>query len=241
MTATPETLALFDLDGTLLQARDELHHAAFDHALRVVFGAAASVSSLDKAAALDRILVRQAATAAGVEPSRIDADTERVMAVMGRYYALRVGPGDRVDRVLPGVAELLRRLRAIGIPVAVATGSARLVAQAKLHAAGLAEYLPSGAFGDEANDRPALLRQAIVDAGAVYGRRFLAGKAIVIGDTPGDISAARAVGARVLAVATGRFSVDELDEHGPDFSFPHLNSPDAVIRAIRGDTMATAQ
>ena len=241
MTATPETLAVFDLDGTLLSAGDELHHAAFDHALRTVFGAAASVASLDKAAALDRLLVRQAAAAAGVEQARIDADSERVMAVMGRYYSLRVGPGDRADRVLPGVAELLRRLRASGVPVAIATGSARAVAQAKLRAAGLADYLRSGAYGDEVEDRPELLRRAIVDASGAYGRRFLAGNAIVIGDTPGDILAARVVGARVLAVATGRFSLDELDEHGPDFSFPHLDSPDAVIRAIRGDAKPPAQ
>lgn len=235
MLTTAETLAVFDLDGTLLTARDELHHAAFDHALKVVFGAAASVASLDKVAALDRLLALQAAAAVGIDSETIAAGVDRVMAVMGRYYALRVRPGDRVERVLPGVTELLRRLRAGGIPIVVATGSARVVAQTKLAAAGLDIYLTTGAYGDEAEDRPSLLRQALEAASTSHQRRFLAPNAIVIGDTPGDIVAARAIGARILAVATGRFSTDELDEHGPDFTFPHLDSPDAVIRAIRGD------
>ena len=38
----------------------------------------------------------------------------------------------------------------------------------------------------------------------------------VIGDTPADIEAARAIGARVLAVATGKLKRDELAAHQPD-------------------------
>ena len=82
-------------------------------------------------------------------------------------------------------------------------------------------------------NRSALVRHAVAQAGSRYGRKFLAANAVVIGDTPADILAARDTGARVVAVATGRFGVDELDGHGPDAIFADLTNADAVIKAIR--------
>ena len=55
---------------------------------------------------------------------------------------------------------------------------------------------------------------------------------VIIGDTPADIDCGRAIGARAIAVATGRYSVDELAEHNPFVVFPNLADTDAVMRAI---------
>jgi phosphoglycolate phosphatase-like HAD superfamily hydrolase len=73
----------------------------------------------------------------------------------------------------------------------------------------------------------------VQQATARYGRKFLAANAVVIGDTPADVNAARETGARVVAVATGRFDIDELDALGPDATFADLTNADAVIKAIR--------
>ena len=146
---------------------------------------------------------------------------------------MRVHDGDRVPWVLPGAADVLRKLRATGIAMAVATGSLREVAELKLATSGLRDYFPVGAFGDEVSDRADLVRQAVKQASVRYGRKFLAANAVVIGDTPADIGAARETGARVVAVATGRFDVDELDGFGPDATFADLTNADAVIKAIR--------
>jgi phosphoglycolate phosphatase len=85
-------------------------------------------------------------------------------------------------------------------------------------------------------DRPGLVRRAVQQATDRYGRRFLTANAVVIGDTPADIDAARDTGARVVAVATGRFAVDELDGYGPDATFADLTNADSVIKAIREPT-----
>jgi phosphoglycolate phosphatase-like HAD superfamily hydrolase len=55
---------------------------------------------------------------------------------------------------------------------------------------------------------------------------------VVIGDTPADIECARAVGARAIGVATGRFPVDELRRHGAAAVFADLTDTDAVVRVI---------
>lgn len=227
-----EIVALFDLDGTLLRAGDPIHRAAFEHALRVVFGTAASLGDLELAGQLDLAIAARALARQGLDASRDDLRVREVMTIMGRYYRLRVGAGERENWVLDGVVDLLRKLRAAGVATVVASGSAREVAAAKLASAGLSDYFPAGAFGDEAEDRPTLLRHAVSAAGKVYRRGFALANAVVLGDTPADVLAARAIGARVVAVATGRFSSDDLDEQGPDASFPDLGNADAVIKAI---------
>ncbi len=229
-------VALFDLDGTLIRVGDPVHHAAFEHATQVVFGAEIDITTLDLAGAVDRHLYDQVASRLGMAADEADARFPEWSAILGRYYQLRVDPQDRADWLLPGATEVLRRLQAAGIALAIATGSIRSVAERKLVGAGLHEYFPAGAFGDEVSDRAGLVRRALADATTRYGRRFLAADAVVIGDTPADIRAARHTGTRVVTVATGRFHTDELDGHGPDAAFDDLSNTDAVVRAIRGVT-----
>jgi beta-phosphoglucomutase-like phosphatase (HAD superfamily) len=236
LAANHDVLAIFDLDGTLLRAPDPVHLAGFDHALHVVFGTGATVQNLPRSGQLDRALARAALAEmdGGAAARRDDERIKEVMTIMGRYYRLRVRDGDRMDWVLEGAVDVLRKLRAAGIGVALTTGSARDVGAGKLAASGLADFFPVAAFGDEADERVELLRQALKDAAKTYRRPYLAPNAVVIGDAPADVEAARLIGARVVAVATGRYSTDQLDEHGPDATFPDLANADAVIRAIRG-------
>ncbi len=233
VAANHEILALFDLDGTVLRVGDPVHHAAFEHATRLVFGVELDITTLELGGAVDRRLYDQVAAASGFAPADAERRFGEWVAVVNRFYHLRVRDGDRTSWVLPGAADVLRKLRATGIAMAIATGSVREVAELKLSSSGLRDYFPAGAFGDEVPDRASLVRRAVQQATASYGRRFLAANAVVIGDTPADVAAARENGARVIAVATGRFDVDELDACGPDATFADLTNADAVIKAIR--------
>jgi phosphoglycolate phosphatase-like HAD superfamily hydrolase len=234
VAADRDVLALFDLDGTLIRVGDRVHHAAFEHATRVVLGEDLDITTLDLAGAVDRRLFDQVAERIGLDPGDADARFPGFVAALGDYYADRVGAGDRTGWVLPGVPDLLLELRATGVAIAIATGSTRAVAEAKLIGAGLDGHFPTGAFGDEARDRAALVHTAWTRACAHHGRSFPVTDTVVIGDTPADIAAARHTGTRVVAVATGRFGVDELDGHGPDATFADLADVAAVVRAISG-------
>ena len=66
----------------------------------------------------------------------------------------------------------------------------------------------------------------------VHGRSFDLREAVVVGDTPDDIHCARVNGARALAVATGRHSVEELREHGADAVFEDLSDTSRVVRVL---------
>jgi phosphoglycolate phosphatase-like HAD superfamily hydrolase len=55
---------------------------------------------------------------------------------------------------------------------------------------------------------------------------------VIIGDTPADIHCGRPIGARAIAVATGRYDADALAAHAPAAVFPTLTDTDAVLAAI---------
>ncbi len=54
----------------------------------------------------------------------------------------------------------------------------------------------------------------------------------MLGDTPHDITCARAIGAKAIAIATGKFSRAELETHRPDFVFDDLSDLAAVLAAL---------
>jgi phosphoglycolate phosphatase-like HAD superfamily hydrolase len=55
---------------------------------------------------------------------------------------------------------------------------------------------------------------------------------VLIGDTPNDVAAARESGARVIAVATGRSSTEELAAAGADVVLEDLTQTEQLQSAI---------
>lgn len=233
-TSASDVVALFDIDGTLIRAGDPAHRAAFDHALVSVYEVPATLDGVPLAGMLDRQIARLALTPHGLGPSEVDAGLDRLVAVMGDHYGAAVGRGDRVGHLLPGVAEAASALRAAGVALAVVTGNARPIARAKLAAAHLDRLFPVGAYGDEADDRASLVRIGMAVAEAHYGRRFPSARAIVVGDTALDVRAARAAGARALAVCTGAAPRAALERAGADTVLDDLADTERVLRVVLG-------
>jgi len=62
--------------------------------------------------------------------------------------------------------------------------------------------------------------------------RYAPSETVLVGDTPADIAAARLGGARVVAVATGRFDLSALEPHRPDALLGDLSDTDLFVEAI---------
>ena len=99
----------------------------------------------------------------------------------------------------------------------------------KLEHFDLWRYFRCGAFGDGAADRNGLVPKALARVAACGGPAFASSDAVVIGDTPLDVACAKAGGARLIAVATGYHSVDELRAAGADVVFEDLRETGAVV------------
>ena len=216
---------LFDIDGTIIRAGDPAHRAAMEHAMAEVHGTSSTIDGLPLGGRLDRQIVRDALARDGVEPAVVDASLDDLLARTGRRYADLVGPDERRDWLLPGVEATLTALHDGGAVVGVLTGGARGVARHKLMAAGVADLLPIGAYGCEADERSHLVDLARAEAVA---RGAVVDVVVLVGDTPLDVAAARSAGAAAVAVATGRWTLAELAETGPDVLLADLHHPDGV-------------
>ncbi|MFQ5814408.1 MAG: HAD hydrolase-like protein, partial [Anaerolineae bacterium] len=86
--------------------------------------------------------------------------------------------------------------------------------------------------GDDALSRPELPAIAVDRAREVLEQDFSGKDVVIIGDTPADIDCGRALGVKSIAVATGRYSCEELRVHGPDFCFPNLSDTEAIVAAV---------
>lgn len=159
---------------------------------------------------------------------------------------LKVRMGETGGAVYPGVVDFLQRLwerkeladrsseatniaQTDGVAVGLLTGNCHLAALAKIEHFGLGSRVEKfGGFGDKYPDRNDVAASAKDSAAAYIGDRFDAKKMWVIGDTPNDIVCGRSIGARVLAVATGGSSFEELKQHGPDLCVRDLTEPDLL-------------
>ena len=205
-------LYLFDIDGTLVDTGGA-GMAALEETTRVVFGDAGP--PLDLAGSTDLGIVIGIHEHFSIEPTR-----ERIHAYFSIYQERldwNLAHGGFPGRVLEGVTGLLENLATrTGVTLGLLTGNIAGGAASKVRHYGLAGHFPFGAYGCDHHDRNRLGPIALERAAAHAGRTFTAEETWIIGDTPKDIACAKAIGARCLAVATGRFTVAELEAHGAD-------------------------
>lgn len=225
-------LVLFDIDGTLLDSHGA-GRRAMEAALRQVFGSTGS-TGYRYDGKTDRQIVRDQMRNDGHDDERIDALMPELMeAYLAGLQRELAAPTARVD-ALAGVAALLdalalREHHVVGL----LTGNLEAGARHKLVAAQIEwTRFPVGAFGSDHELREALPPIAQGRAHERFGHAFEGEAVVIIGDTPADIRCGRPVGARAIAVATGHYSVDDLQSHGPAAAFADLSDTDAILAVI---------
>lgn len=120
-------------------------------------------------------------------------------------------------RVLPGVQPLLELLaQRDGVLIGLLTGNIPEGAERKLRHFGLWHYFRFGAYGHACFDRDDVAHEASRQWCAFLPNDSNPQHVWVVGDTPHDIRCARSIGAKSLAVATGRFSHSQLAACRPD-------------------------
>jgi phosphoglycolate phosphatase-like HAD superfamily hydrolase len=224
-------LVLFDIDGTILWS-DGAGRRAMTAALTHVFGGAGP-TDYRYDGKTDPQIVRDLMRAAGYSDSLID---ERMSVLVERYLgSLEAGLAEGMHtHVYEGVPELLDAVEAREeLVLGLLTGNLHAGAAIKLRFAGVDfTRFRVGAFGSDHHHRPELPAIAQRRAREELGLDVPGSRIILIGDTPADIECGRSIGARTIAVATGRYTVEELARHEPLAVFPTLVDTDAVMQVI---------
>ncbi|HKJ91699.1 MAG TPA: HAD family hydrolase [Longimicrobiales bacterium] len=233
-------LILFDIDGTLLST-DGAASRAFHRALLEVYGTAGPITSFDFHGRTDREIARTLLRVAGFDDGAIDGRFAALWSVYLRELAVELNQASHRTRVMPGVVALLDALarRADAVVLGLLTGNIEEGARLKLASCGLNGRFALGAFGSDDEERDRLGAVAVGRARDLLGVTFRGADIVVVGDTPRDVQCARPVGARAVAVATGRHTVEELEEAGADAALADLSDLDLALAAILGAAPGT--
>lgn len=225
-------VVLFDIDGTILRSGG-VGRIAMERALADVFGSAGK-AEYHYDGKTDRQIVRDLMRLEGFSDADIDAQMEDLLAAYLTGLEGQLASGGRTVHVYAGVRELLDELEdEENVVLGLLTGNIEKGARAKLGAAGIDfSRFKINAFGSDHEERPALPAVAQQRAREFIGAEIAGDRLIVIGDTPADIRCGESIGAKAIGVATGRYSVDELQQHGPYAVFETLADTDAVMERI---------
>jgi len=217
------TILLFDIDGTILDTggagRRSMERAFADRHARRDACAGIAFGGMT-----DRAIARAGLAAIGVAPTpaAIDDLIAAYLAVLAEELAASTAV------VHAGIEPALDAAAAARAAVGLGTGNVRAGARLKLARVGLHERFAFGGFGCDDEARDALLRVGAERGARALGAPMEACRVVVVGDTPKDVGAARAIGAECLAVATGSFAIDALLACGATWAFRDLTQQGAL-------------
>jgi phosphoglycolate phosphatase-like HAD superfamily hydrolase len=225
------SLVLFDIDGTLLLSGGA-GVRAMTRAFESLFGVADAFRDVAIAGLTDTHLLSLALDGAQLpDTAEIHARFRDAYIPLLAEEVVRPGQGRR--GIMPGVEAALAALRAHpAYHLALLTGNYEQAAHIKLAHFGLADYFAWGVFGEESADRNDLGRIAMVRARERGVPDAARARAVILGDTPHDIYCAQAAGARSVAVATGSYSVEELQAAGADVALADLSDTKLVVELL---------
>jgi len=220
-------LLLFDIDGTMLLTNGT-GIGALERAGQRVLGDGYSLHGVSFSGCLDPLIFLDGAKLSGLEA------TDRHMAEFVEAFVEELERGlshpQATITILPGMPEVLIEFRdRPDVTLGMLTGNHSKTGPLKLRSAGIdPEWFAVTAWGDNGPTRPDLVPYAIQRYEALHGHGIDPKDVVVIGDTPNDIDCAHAHGCFAFAVATGKFTVEELREAGADYVAEDLSDVSAL-------------
>ncbi|MCI3221996.1 HAD family hydrolase [Streptomyces sp. NP-1717] len=220
-------LVLWDIDHTLIDTRGvgrELSAAAFAEVTRQPMREQATIDGITEA-----VIFRETAKLHGLTTDR--GDFERFAHALAQQHVAHAGELRERGSALIGAAAALDALAVANVRQTVVTGNVRAVAEIKLNVFGLDTHIEwdVGAYGEDADLRPALVDLALARSS------IAAGETVLIGDTLADVEGGLESGVCVIAVATGRSSSAELREAGAHHVLDDLTDTARLVEIITAE------
>jgi len=230
MGANALYLVLFDIDGTLI-ATGGAGMRAFNRALQDVFNIDGAHSEFRPDGKTDPMIARELLSHFGLEDQWCDRVREGLFSAYLHYLEneMQRAKDQGLIRILPGVLDLLEKLDGRSdFCQGLVTGNLQEGARIKLQKPSLDRYFRFGGYGSDAEDRTVLIRMAIERGIKAISPTHAQG-IYVFGDTPLDIIHGHAAGAKVIGIASGRYTLSDLGLHNPDLLLPDMVSNAEII------------
>jgi phosphoglycolate phosphatase-like HAD superfamily hydrolase len=217
-------LVLFDIDGTLVHTG----HAgtrAFAKTFSMEFNLHHGSEKMKFAGRTDVSLVREFFQIHGLPetPQNFRRFFEHYIFWLDQILGHSGGHSCR------GIFQFIDSLLSLPQPpvLGLLTGNIQLGAEIKLRHFGLWELFLMGGFADDHEDRNHIAAAALQRGRRVVDPHLQPHEIVVIGDTPFDVRCGKFIGAKTLAVATGGFTLAELQPHAADWTVADLTQIEA--------------
>jgi phosphoglycolate phosphatase len=228
-------LVLFDVDGTLISTRGA-GMKAFYRALKHIFDVDVNEEVIRPDGKTDPLILKELLAYFNLADKWQDKTANDLFSSYLACLEEEMGHAreEGLIKVLPGVVELLQTLSIQpDFCVGLVTGNLEKGACIKLENAGLNGYFRFGGYGSDSEDRTVLTRIGIRRGAQVVAPQAVE-NSFVIGDTPLDVLHGHAAGADVIAVASAKYSMKELQAENPDLLVPDLTPTEEIICFMRG-------
>ena len=224
-----DSLLLWDIDGTLV-CTDKAGERSLLTLIKEVYGRDLGPTLPVKLAGrTDVSIARDILTFLEVPVTADEEKKFRDAYLAGLPKALPTGK----SKLHPGIQEVLDAVHAHPeIHQGLLTGNHEEGAKLKLEHLGIWKYFEFGAYADDSAIRDELGPFALKRAKEKLGIDFPPERVFIIGDTPHDVACGKAIGAKTIAVATGSFSVAELEACAPTYTFKDFSDTGALLRVV---------
>ncbi|MGQ5596836.1 HAD family hydrolase [Streptomyces sp. ESR1.13] len=230
-------LVLWDIDRTLLYTGD-IDRRVYKETFTSVVGRPPTALPARGTGVTMPLAVRELLRVNQVPEQDVEAFAARIVDELPERLAghreLLVNDGV----IMPGAVDALTAVQqAEHLIPTVVTGNLRGSAQTKLSELGLIGYLDTtiGGFASDDSHRPALVRIAQGRAAAKHGGPFNRDNTVIVGDSLEDVRTGFEGGARVIAVASGTTTEQQLRAAGAQHVLADLTSTTTLLRLINQD------
>ncbi|AUW94091.1 hypothetical protein BXT84_09110 [Sulfobacillus thermotolerans] len=217
---TSPILLLWDIDGTLLLVPGA-GASAMTQTFQRLFAIPNAFAHVEFAGGTDSYIVDSA-----FQQHHLDHQQYSMLFKTAYCRQLSRTLKEYPGHILPGVSQLLQTLhKDPRFDLSLATGNYRDAAYIKLAHFGLDHYFPIGGFAEDGYTRDAIMTAARNNTERYYQKHYTS--CVVIADTVQDGLAAKQCGYPLLAVATGKQSIQDLQTVTP-YVVPSLEDSSLV-------------
>ena len=223
-----DLLAFFDIDNTLVESSSG-HMEALLRSIAAIYGLEASSDVINYHGMTDQEIITGILEKYGIDKATITSRLPDCLESMPRKYA-HIVKSEKVV-ILPGVSDLLSRMKQYGSALGLVTGNLEEIAHVKLKKVGIDHFFSVGGFGSDHINRTNLMKIAIQRAEAQFdfsSRR----RVFHFGDAPQDMRAGREAGVVPIGVSTGVFSAEQLMSAGAHKVVSSLKDVDHILQML---------
>jgi len=219
-----DRLALFDVDNTLVKT-PQSHVKVFSIAFKKVYGVDASLEMINYHGNTDQKSIFEVLEKVGLTEQQIKPKLKECMKAMSESFEELLPREDIV--VFEGVRETLEILVEKNVMLGLVTGGLEPIARSKLKKVDLEHFFRVGAFGSDDISRDNLVKLAVRRAEKLGFSSN--NNAYIFGDSPRDIESGKHASLITIGVASGTYSVGQLNEAGADFVLDNLEDAHKVL------------